>query len=325
MPAKTLINILDKNHQNHIPNQPWFAACGGIYNSFDGEELDDVTAAAVSYRLAACHNPQSADELRQEIESNYSKSHANIGATIAAFKQSGFDMSSEEERMLRSLDSTCGSYTPKAKTYQEQYAEQVEILNNLEFSVVEENLRFHHATTPAENFYLREKLLNKTSSTVYYDAYRLRIPVQPITPDRNEIASFQAINIQGKKFESGYRVKGTAHFIPSKEAVFESSEVVICEGYATGESIYQGSGIPVVCAMSKSNMLLAAVALTQNRTFELTLAADNDAIDECRKIIGIVNTDRGSCECMPAGIIKPDNDKSNGDFSDDWVVNGGAL
>lgn len=335
--ARVLIDIFNKNQNNHIPSQDWFAACGGIYNTFEGAELGEITACLVEYRLASCHKSQSASELRREIEVNYRKSHANIGATVAAFKNNGFDVTPSEEKALRSLDPNCTDYTAqKSKTFTEQYAEQVTILNNLEFSEVKEDLHFHHETIPSDNFYLREKLLNKVSSTVFFDSYRLRVPLQPLTSFcdlsfidgrgdlGDKIVSFQTISVRGKTFEKGYTAKGAAHFIPSKEAVLDSSEVIICEGYATGESIYQGSSIPVVCAMSKANMLLAAVSLTENRTFELTIAADNDAVDDCRKIIGIVNTQRG-CDCKFAGIITPDNDIRNGDFSDDWVAAGGVL
>lgn len=323
MEAVKAIQAIFERPQPHIGHDGLTKVVTSILQNVPEEHHEDLKDTLKNFQKVNCRGRRT--NTNSEIDNlfNIKRFHHdnNIGSFLNALK--GFEITAEERKEISALSRS--EFTPIHKSNDELYKEQVEVLNSLKFTEVAENLRFHNigGHTPT-NIYLQKKLLSKVSSEVFFDYYRLRIPLQPLVSNVDNVASYQTISAAGKQFAAGFSVKGTAHFIPDKETVFDSRDVIICEGYATGESIYQGSGIPVVCAMSKSNILLAAVALTENETFELTIAADNDAVEDCRKVISIVNTRRG-CACLPAGIIVPDNELEKGDFNDDWVANGGAL
>ena len=98
----------------------------------------------------------------------------------------------------------------------------------------------------------------------------------PLQNKDGEIRSIQYIAEDGsKRFESGGQKKGCFHVIGS--ASENSPNVLICEGYATGASLHQATGLPVAVAFDAGNLKPVAEALKEkfpNST--LTLCADND-------------------------------------------------
>ena len=97
---------------------------------------------------------------------------------------------------------------------------------------------------------------------------RLVIPV--FTPEL-AIKSLQYINDDGsKRFLSGGEFKGGFFIIDG-----EGKDAFICEGYATGASIFEATGKPVFVAFSASN-LDAVIANVKKLTTSLIIVADND-------------------------------------------------
>ena len=99
--------------------------------------------------------------------------------------------------------------------------------------------------------------------------------VLPLRDHHGELHSLQFIRENGsKRFLPGGRITGCCYVVSDNP----EGPLVICEGYATGASIYQATGRAVVCAMNAGNLIAVAPELRQaHPDREIVLAADNDA------------------------------------------------
>lgn len=113
-----------------------------------------------------------------------------------------------------------------------------------------------------------------------------KVLLVPIYKKAGQIASLQMISEDGgKKFRSGGEIRGC--YLPIKGYRFDEAlqntplladTILICEGYATGCSLFFATGIPVFVAFSAANLKTLAVRLRQNRpNVQLIIAGDNDA------------------------------------------------
>ena len=86
--------------------------------------------------------------------------------------------------------------------------------------------------------------------------------------------SLQTITSEGdKRFHPGGRVKGCYHAIGGKPC----NLLVITEGYATGASIHEATGLPVAVSFNAGNIGPVAVALHKDYAdLMLVMAADDD-------------------------------------------------
>lgn len=97
----------------------------------------------------------------------------------------------------------------------------------------------------------------------------------PLYDIDNKIMSLQFINNEGeKRFLSGGRVKGCFFPIAPQE---KGEKIIVCEGYATGASIREATGLGVAVAFNKGN-LEAVVKALKNKypSKQIMIAADND-------------------------------------------------
>ena len=99
--------------------------------------------------------------------------------------------------------------------------------------------------------------------------------VLPLRDTDGDLHSLQFIGVDGeKRFLSGGRVAGCCFTLADKP----DGALVICEGYATGASIFEATGFAMVCAMNCGNLL--AVAKVTPRKIpsraKSSFAADND-------------------------------------------------
>ena len=97
--------------------------------------------------------------------------------------------------------------------------------------------------------------------------------VIPLRTARGELASLQFIDADGRKtFLTGGRKRGCYHAIGRPQAA-----LCICEGYATGATIYQSTGYATAIAFDAGNLLPVAKALRAKfPTICMVIAADND-------------------------------------------------
>ena len=80
----------------------------------------------------------------------------------------------------------------------------------------------------------------------------------------------------GKGFMSGGRVAGCFHRIG--QVLEEADTVYICEGVATGASIYEAVGGTVVCAMNAGNMTSVCCAVREKYNVEIVVCGDSDDV-----------------------------------------------
>ena len=97
----------------------------------------------------------------------------------------------------------------------------------------------------------------------------------PIMDEQGELINLQYIFPQGdKRFKAGARVKGGALHLGT---LTEQTTLLVCEGYATGCSLHEAIGLPVVVAFNAGN--LESVCMWVRRAkpaLKIVLCADND-------------------------------------------------
>ena len=116
-------------------------------------------------------------------------------------------------------------------------------------------IRLWHASREAsvDHPYLLDKGL--TEATGLRELYNGRLLV-PLYNEEKKLQSLQYIYSDGGKiFLKGGKVGGCHYWVATpKEAAADTSTICICEGWATGESIYQATNYPVVIAFNSNNL-----------------------------------------------------------------------
>jgi len=97
--------------------------------------------------------------------------------------------------------------------------------------------------------------------------------VIPMRDSAGNLQSLQTITPDGKKmFKAGGKVKGCYFAIGTPDKV-----LVVCEGFATGASIYESTGWAVAVAFNAGNLKPVAIALREKYpSIKLIIAADDD-------------------------------------------------
>lgn len=126
----------------------------------------------------------------------------------------------------------------------------------------------------------------------------------PCRDKQSKLWSIQRITPQGKFFYPASRTKGTFHLIGPEP----TSDVLLCEGYATGATLHEATGLPVLVAFYASNLPEVA------RQFEnVIVCADNDQFKAENAGVNWAN------KCGAAKVIIPrfqDLDGEPTDFND---------
>lgn len=97
-----------------------------------------------------------------------------------------------------------------------------------------------------------------------------------LIPMRDEVGTLHSLQFidgdSNKRFLSGGRVRGCYYSIGKPDGV-----LCVCEGYATGASIYEATGFAVAVAFDAGNLLPVAKAMRAKFTdLKIILAADDD-------------------------------------------------
>lgn len=116
--------------------------------------------------------------------------------------------------------------------------------------------------------YLKEKQIQPNGAR--FDSGAI---VLPISDSEGKIWSHQKIYGNGDKyFMSGGRVKG-CYYLIAKHHVRDDDKVIVCEGFATGASIHETTGLPVIVAFNAGNIKEVCASLPFTN---ILIAADND-------------------------------------------------
>jgi len=122
----------------------------------------------------------------------------------------------------------------------------------------------------------------------------------------NEITSIQQIGSDGKKqFSSGGKVGGGYFRITPKD-VKNIDTVVVCEGYATGASIYEATGYAVAVAFNASNLVkVACILRAKVPKAKIIIAADNDTHRTCAACRATTTLETETCtQCHQPHLAK---------------------
>lgn len=145
--------------------------------------------------------------------------------------------------------------------------------------------------------------------------------IVPLYDDTSKIISLQFISEDGnKRFLTGGRKKGC--FFPiGKDA---DKPLVICEGLATGLSLYEGVGLPVLVAFDAGNLLpVAEVARRCYPDRKIVICADNDIKEDGSANVG-ADSARAAAMAVDGFLAVPRHEGRKCDWNDIHVKMGAA-
>ena len=195
--------------------------------------------------------------------------HADIGRPLTHTEQSAHKARTETMRLKREAEDI------KTKVEAKQRASDI----------------WDKSVKVEDHPYLTRKLVNAYGIKQSGDAL-----IIPLRAD-GEIHSLQFINADGgKKFLTGGRIKSCYFSIGKPQDV-----IYICEGYATGASIYEATGDAVAIAFNAGNLLEVATAIhVKYPALKLVMCADDD-------VSGIgVDKANIAAQVVGADVVVPD-------------------
>ena len=179
------------------------------------------------------------------------------------------EMSAEEKRLMQTKLEESQKRREEAKTKKQE-----------EVSIYAKE-KFASANEVTDHNYLNDKKVKSYGLKTING--NLLIPVHSITKSDNgilvnDIKSLQYIFPDGsKKFVGGGEIKGNVFLIgcEATEIPFLDT-LILCEGYATGSSIFEATGLPVAVVFSANFCLTASVRLREITGAKFIIALDND-------------------------------------------------
>lgn len=178
--------------------------------------------------------------------------------------------------------------------------------------------KFSSASEVTEHKYLNDKKV-KNYGLKLTSTNNLVIPVHSIIRNNDsgllisQIRSLQYIFPDGaKKFAGGGEVKGNVFLIGVEHHLLQTIDtLVICEGYATGASIYEATGLPCAVVFSANFCLTACARLRAITNCKFLLALDNDSSGIGEKCANEVASAVNNCLVRLPSIIGDFNDLAN--------------
>lgn len=118
--------------------------------------------------------------------------------------------------------------------------------------------------------YLQKKKIRKHCARLYRNAL-----VIPIFNENLKLVNLQFIDTNGaKRFLAGGQKKGCFSYIGD---IANNEKILICEGFATGASLHENTGLLVLIALDAGNLEpVAQAARRRFRRAEIVIAGDND-------------------------------------------------
>ena len=142
--------------------------------------------------------------------------------------------------------------TKKAEDERAAVAEQVSKDSATEFDKME--------TAQLSDYHVRKGLTDLHGARTFVDQYG-RHAVVPMRDIDGKLWSYQKIQPDGGKFyKSGGKKQGTFHAIGD---LLKSDLILICEGFATGASIFEATKVPTVCTFDSGNLPIVAGILKE--------------------------------------------------------------
>ena len=179
------------------------------------------------------------------------------------------EMSAEQKRLMQTKLEESQKRREEAKTKKQE-----------EVSIYAKE-KFASANEVTDHNYLNDKKVKSYGLKTING--NLLIPVHSITKSDNgilvnDIKSLQYIFPDGsKKFVGGGEIKGNVFLIGCEATELPYLDtLILCEGYATGSSIFEATGLPVAVVFSANFCLTASVRLRKVTGAKFVIALDND-------------------------------------------------
>jgi len=140
--------------------------------------------------------------------------------------------------------------------------------------------------------------------------------VIPLMDLNMNITSLQFISPNGSKtFRKGGKIKGS--FCPLGCSTLTSAKTwIICEGFATGATIHEATGLPVLVAFNANNLKSVATSLRmKSKTVQIIIAADNDRFTNIGNV-GVKKAEDAARDASAFVIIPQFNTNKGTDFND---------
>ena len=141
--------------------------------------------------------------------------------------------------------------------------------------------------------------------------------------ETGRIQTVEYINQDGAKwYEKGCPKKGAMCVLPDKEALKDADVVLMVEGYATGVSVHQATGLPVAVAFDAGNIKDAARAVKAKMpNARITICADNDPPRPDGTNIGVMKAKEAAaavpgCKVVVADFSQDEKSRGLSDFND---------
>ncbi len=135
----------------------------------------------------------------------------------------------------------------------------------------------------------------------------------PLYGGDGTIQTIQKINAKGGKFLfAGGKKKGS--YFPMCCRKDDLSLILICEGFSTGASIKEATGLPVIVAIDSGNMKFVSISLAKRyKHSKFIICADNDAFTKNQKgevwNVGVESAKKASAAIDRATVVCPDFSK----------------
>jgi uncharacterized protein (DUF927 family)/phage/plasmid primase-like uncharacterized protein len=171
-----------------------------------------------------------------------------------------------------------------------------------------------------DNPYCQRKGVKPYGLKEFKDRRTLIVPIRDST---GRITSAQFIDEDGcKRFKSHGRIKGCYYSFGGKP----NDVLLICEGFATGASLHDATGLPVAVAFNAGNIEDVARAIRDKLPdIRIIICADNDRFNEA----GNIGIEKATAAALAVGAhlavpVFPCDDGKPTDFNDMHQLNGGA-
>lgn len=153
--------------------------------------------------------------------------------------------------------------------------------------------------------YLTKKQVQAHTTRVHDGAL-----VVPLYDASGLLVSLQFINADGgKRMMKGGKAQGSCCFIGASHAVLNPRDkILICEGWATGASLFEATGYFTIAAFSAGNLSAVAIQICkQHPDNEIIICGDNDVSG-----VGQQAAIKAALACNGRYVIPPET----GDFND---------
>lgn len=307
----------------HLDNTERWMVVKGATNQVAVESHPAILDIFARFRQRNSNHPISLDQARAEVKASYESANGEYftidtfqyivrkkGGTVTNF--SIYDLLSDRKptvapRKKQTDEETCQEVIEKVWAASDRAHDFMQgKQSGASWNRLTTLSRMLREGTPAtESDYIRIKkpILKPAGPAVNYHG-NLIVPMTNVLatklPDNFKWSGWQDIlptddpAKKEKTFQKGQPVVG--QFYPIGEWR-DADLVIVCEGMATGEALYQASNLPVACALGLHNILNVAVSLmhwdTVNCCRRILIAADSGHDAEMKKFVRVLRAEYG--------------------------------